>query len=132
MVVELRVVLHDRHEASGLGGPQIQFCGRHLAGKSREVPAPVRHAAEAGRDSGCDGCSERLPAGVLIAGPCAPVALGPGVAGTAERHRSLALLDEQVVVGAGVLDWEAVVRLGATTAVVITQVGAPRVLATVR
>ncbi len=131
MVVELCVVLHDRHERCCLGRPQIQLAIRHVSRETAEVPTPVDDAAGCRGEPGSQRPAERLPGGVLVAGPERSVRLAPGEPCPAERHRGFAAGLEKIAVSARIVHGEQTVALVTVCAVQITNVTPPGVLTTV-
>jgi hypothetical protein len=96
VVVEFRVLLHNRNERSRRGRPQVQFAVRNVTGESTQVPAPIEDAAGCRRKAREQRPTECLPGGVLVARPVGPVGLASGEPGPAESDRSLARINSTV------------------------------------
>ena len=131
MMIELRVVLHDRAQRSHGRRAQVELRPRDLAGEPGEVPAPEEHTRGSCRQARGDRAPEGLPCGPLVAGPVQRVPTGTGEPCPTERDGIAPDLSHEPVVRRGIQDRVAVVRLGAAGAVRVAELVAPCVLAAV-
>ena len=129
MIVELRVVFHDRAEGGHRRPPQEELGVRDLAREAGQVPAPEEDAAGGGGQACRDRCPEGGPARHLVTRPMTRRGASSGETRPAEGHGLPPGLAQQAVVRALVEVGEPVVRPDAGGPVRIPQACAPGMLA---